>query len=633
MRGPGPIDTRQRLLLRLVAALAMAMTLTPLAPAHAGTYVIDNCPSAPGANSDPGPWTVFGAPQNTKGSCTGGPGNFIGPLGGSMSPGELDGVQVTAPAGSGITIRDAKVWWFVPHQSSGADTFALASVNTGVVEESGTPKDSSGTPEDLVLPSTTTELTLADYCSGDDAGSGCAFGTGENPDLELLGAQLTLADSRLPTAKVTGGGLASTRPLSGTQSFAYTAEDTDSGVRLVQLLIDGESTATDDYLSQCAYTDFQACPASESGTISWNTASVADGQHSIQAIVEDAAQNTSTFYDGTIITENAPSNSSPPSIPTSEQPLAGSALSALPGGWSAPAGAGSITYAYQWQDCDSQGSNCTSIPAAQGATYRATAGDVGRTLRALVTAIDRDGSSTLASTATAPVSAQAASSAAAVYTAESIPGTPNGTDASELAQLSITGPTSLVRAYRQRALIITGRLHDPGGTPIQNATLDVSEQVQGSSWPRVVAHANTSGNGTFTAHVPAGPSRVILIGYRALSTDAHFSAQATVRESVNAGVRMHITPRHTGAGGEITITGHVDGPLPAQGVVVVLLVHYRGRWEPFRDPRTSRTGRFRMIYQFEGGVGRFPFRAEVLGGQAGFPYVDGDSSAVAVRTG
>ena len=61
----------------VMTLLVGILTLAIAGGANAGTYVIDNCPSAPGANGDPGPWTVFGAPQNTKGSCTGGPGNWI----------------------------------------------------------------------------------------------------------------------------------------------------------------------------------------------------------------------------------------------------------------------------------------------------------------------------------------------------------------------------------------------------------------------------------------------------------------------------------------------------------------------------------------------------------------------------
>ena len=76
----------------------------------------------------------------------------------------------------------------------------------------------------------------------------------------------------------------------------------------------------------------------------------------------------------------------------------------------------------------------------------------------------------------------------------------------------------------------------------------------------------------------------------------------------------------------------VFGPVPSQGVVVELLVHYRGHWEPFRTPRTDSSGRFTVVYQFEGGVGRFPFRALAFGGQSEFPFTHGESGAVDVTT-
>jgi hypothetical protein len=297
---------------RWAAALLLAgIWLAMVAGAQAGTYVIDNCPSAPTGNGNAGPWTVFGAPQNTKGSCSGGPGNWIGPLGASMSPGEVDGVQVAVPAGSAITIREAKVWWFVPHQISGADTFAIAGVNTGGVEEAGTPKNSSVTPDDFVLPSTTTKLTLGDYCSNDDAGAGCTFGGGENPDLELLGAQLTLADGGLPSGSVTGGALAGAGPVSGTQSLAYHAEDTGSGVRLAELLVDGQPVAKNDYIAECPYQNFAACPPNVSGTIGWNTESVGNGSHEVALRIVNAAHNMTILDSHTITIDNAPNPNAP----------------------------------------------------------------------------------------------------------------------------------------------------------------------------------------------------------------------------------------------------------------------------------------------------------------------------------
>jgi hypothetical protein len=287
-----------------ILTVTMLLVLVLAGRAHAGTYVIDNCPSAPGANENAGPWTVFGAPQNVKGTCTGGIGNWIGPLGGSMSPGSVDGVQVSVPAGSAITIRGAKVWWYVPHQISGADTFAIAGVNTGGVEEAGTPKDSSLTPDEWTLPSNTTELTLADYCSNDDAGAGCSFGGGENPDLELLGAQLTVEDNSPPSATVTGGALAGAGTLSGTDALTYNAQDGDSGVRLVQLLLDGRAVAEHDYLAECPYQNFAACPTSLSGELRWSTSAASNGTHEVSLRVVSAAGDAAIVDDHPITLNN-----------------------------------------------------------------------------------------------------------------------------------------------------------------------------------------------------------------------------------------------------------------------------------------------------------------------------------------
>ena len=126
---------------------------------------------------------------------------------------------------------------------------------------------------------------------------------------------------------------------------------------------------------------------------------------------------------------------------------------------------------------------------------------------------------------------------------------------------------------------------------------------------------------------------MIEVAYRAFSADGDYAATAKLRESVRAGLRLTVSPRTTGSEGTITLSGRVLGPVPLQGVVVELLVHYRGRWEPFRTPRTNSRGRFRVLYQFEGGVGRFPFRALAFGGQSGFPFSSGESGAVDVLTG
>jgi hypothetical protein len=189
------------------------------------------------------------------------------------------------------------------------------------------------------------------------------------------------------------------------------------------------------------------------------------------------------------------------------------------------------------------------------------------------------------------------------------------------------------RSFTHRSLQLSGRLLDAQGQPIGSATLDILQQTAGSSNSRVITHAKTQANGTFAVRVPAGPSRLIEVAYRAFADDASYAAQATVDESVAASVQLSITPRDTSPAGTIILTGKVQGPIPPQGTIVELLVRYRGHWEPFRAPRTDPSGNFEVPYQFEGGTGHFPFRAEIPAGQADFPYSGGYSKAVDVTTG
>ena len=211
-------------------------------------------------------------------------------------------------------------------------------------------------------------------------------------------------------------------------------------------------------------------------------------------------------------------------------------------------------------------------------------------------------------------------------------GGPNGSNASESAVLRLGVPQAISRSFARRALRLPGRLLDTHGQPISGATLEVVQQIPGSS-RRVVAHARTGADGSFIAGVPAGPSRLIDVAYRAFTRESGYAAQAKVQESVDAGVQLSVSPHRTAPEGRITLSGKVEGPIPPHGVVIDLLVHYRGRWEPFRTPRTNSHGRFRVVYQFEGGVGRFPFRALAFGGQSGFPFSSGESGTVDVIAG
>jgi phosphatidylinositol-3-phosphatase len=92
-----------------------------------------------------------------------------------------------------------------------------------------------------------------------------------------------------------------------------------------------------------------------------------------------------------------PTDVAPPSI--TGQSVAGDTLTATPGDW---AGTDPISVAYQWQQCDSGGANCSDIGGATSSSFVIPSGDVGTALRVVVTASNSAGSAS-ASSATTPL--------------------------------------------------------------------------------------------------------------------------------------------------------------------------------------------------------------------------------------
>ena len=96
----------------------------------------------------------------------------------------------------------------------------------------------------------------------------------------------------------------------------------------------------------------------------------------------------------------------PPPADTAPPAIAGTATEGQELGASSGTWSGSPTvYAYQWQDCNASGEHCTSIAGASASSYRLTAGDVGHTIRVVVTASNVSGSTSASSAASAVVSA------------------------------------------------------------------------------------------------------------------------------------------------------------------------------------------------------------------------------------
>lgn len=191
------------------------------------------------------------------------------------------------------------------------------------------------------------------------------------------------------------------------------------------------------------------------------------------------------------------------------------------------------------------------------------------------------------------------------------------------AVLTPISPSTLTRPYSRSSFRVTSRLLDGAGQPIPGARIDVLQRASGSSHMQLVGSAITRPNGTFTAVVPAGPSRLVDLAYHGSSGGIAYVAQTEVLENVTAGLQLRITPRRTSPTGTVRFEGRVLGVVPPRGVVVEVLVYYLGQWQPIRTPRTSGSGRLHVSYRFNHASGQFPFRLRVRDGQVGFPYGEG----------
>ncbi len=111
-----------------------------------------------------------------------------------------------------------------------------------------------------------------------------------------------------------------------------------------------------------------------------------------------AGSGTATSAQSALVAPLAPSNTVLPVISGAAQQ--GQLLSASEGSWN---GTPPLSYAYQWESCNSTGGSCKKITGATASTYRALGSQIGDTLRAVVTAENAGGSKSATSEATAVI--------------------------------------------------------------------------------------------------------------------------------------------------------------------------------------------------------------------------------------
>ena len=122
----------------------------------------------------------------------------------------------------------------------------------------------------------------------------------------------------------------------------------------------------------------------------------------IVTATNDGGVDTSTSPASGTVAPSAPVSTTSPAVTGS--PVDGQTLTADPGSFS---GTGPLTYEYQWQRCEADGSACADIPGATGSTYDLVSADVGGAIVVVVTATNDADSATAGSPATTEVQALA----------------------------------------------------------------------------------------------------------------------------------------------------------------------------------------------------------------------------------
>jgi hypothetical protein len=109
------------------------------------------------------------------------------------------------------------------------------------------------------------------------------------------------------------------------------------------------------------------------------------------------------------------------------------------------------------------------------------------------------------------------------------------------AVLAPVSPSSVPRPFSHSSFRVSSRLTDGDGLPIAGVPIEILQRMVGTTRTEVIGTALTRADGSFTALVPPGPSRLIDLAYR--GTDGGgYVAQTLVFEHVSAGLRLRITP-------------------------------------------------------------------------------------------
>jgi Ig domain of plant-specific actin-binding protein len=270
------------------------------------------------------------------------------------------------------------------------------------------------------------------------------------------------------------------------------------------------------------------CGAISGATSTRYTLTAADVGHHLRVTI--TARNargtaTATSASSSLVTaaQTAPANTRAPSI--SGTPQEGLVLTADRGQWS---GTNPITYAYQWQRCDSAGASCADIPGATGQSYTLGVADAAHTIRVRVSATNARGSRAATSNQTDLIAPGKAGGAAISISAISLPN-----------RLVVDRVSFSPRPIRsRRAFVARFHVSDTRGFSVQGALVYALGLPY--SWVRNAPEVTTDGSGWATitmqptAALPLRRGGSIVIFVRARKPGENLLAGVSTRRLVQA---------------------------------------------------------------------------------------------------
>jgi hypothetical protein len=152
---------------------------------------------------------------------------------------------------------------------------------------------------------------------------------------------------------------------------------------------------------------------------------------------------------------------------------------------------------------------------------------------------------------------------------------------------------------------------------------------------RRVREVRTDANGSWSARLPAGPSRLVKAVYAGSATTEPAISQQ-VHVVTRAVVRLRIQPRAVPWRGTVGISGRVlGGDIPGKRQQLLRLrIGAEGIFSTVGIPDVTRNGRFRTTWTFHSGVGvvHYWFSVSTLN-EADYAFAPGSSPRVGVVVG